>query len=196
MLRLILLTLQSGNRMNDLIKRLAIQAGAAWRAQPPHFSNTDNPIDFPQSANAELERFAEAIVRECLTVARGTYTPVLEDHIRVQDPHWDGYAQCGVDVDVAIQDHFGFREDTLSDKHTRALNTAGIFAETFRVERIDSTARDAIDDAFAAIEPNILRYSTKIVGEEIWLSWFPTGDSKIEIIYGSGGATVSTGELV
>ena len=107
MLRLILLTLQSGNRMNDLIKRLAIQAGATWRAQPPHFSNTDNPIDFPQSANAELERFAEAIVRECLTVVRGTYMPVLEDGVMIQNPHWDRYTQCGVDADVAIQLHFG-----------------------------------------------------------------------------------------
>ena len=95
--------------MNELIKQLAIQSGVAWQAQPPHFSNTDNPIDFPQSANAELERFAEAIVRECLTAVRDTYMPVIEDGDvnMIQNPHWDGYAQCGVDADVEIQLRFG-----------------------------------------------------------------------------------------
>ena len=93
--------------MNELIKLLAIQSGVAWQAQPPHFSNTDNPIDFPRSANAELERFAELIVRECLVAVRGTYMPVLADPAMIQNPHWDGYTQCGVDADVAIQLHFG-----------------------------------------------------------------------------------------
>jgi hypothetical protein len=50
--------------MNQRIKELAIQAGLKWKEQPPHFSNTSNPTDFPQSANADLEKFAELIIQE------------------------------------------------------------------------------------------------------------------------------------
>lgn len=55
--------------MNQRIKELAIQAGLKWKGQPPHFSNTSNPTDFPQSANADLEKFAELIIQECAEVA-------------------------------------------------------------------------------------------------------------------------------
>jgi hypothetical protein len=53
--------------MNERIKQLAEQAGLKWKAQPPHYTNTNtnNPIDFPVSANRDLEKFAELIVREC-----------------------------------------------------------------------------------------------------------------------------------
>ena len=54
--------------MNQRIKELAIQASLKWKEQPPHFLNTSNPIDFPQSANADLEKFAELIVQECVAI--------------------------------------------------------------------------------------------------------------------------------
>lgn len=54
--------------MNERIKLLAEQAGLKWKIQPPHYTNTDNPIDFPMSANRDLEKFAELIVRECAKV--------------------------------------------------------------------------------------------------------------------------------
>ena len=49
--------------MNERIKKLAEQAGLKWKAQLPHYTNTNNPIDFPVSANRDLEKFAELIVR-------------------------------------------------------------------------------------------------------------------------------------
>ena len=51
--------------MNERIRELAEQAGLKWKAQPPHYTNTNNPIDFPVSANRDLEKFAELVVREC-----------------------------------------------------------------------------------------------------------------------------------
>ena len=51
--------------MNERLRELAEQAGLKWKAQPPHYTNTNNPIDFPVSANRDLEKFAELIVREC-----------------------------------------------------------------------------------------------------------------------------------
>ena len=54
--------------MNERIRLLAEQAGLKWKAQPPHYTNTNNPIDFPVSANRDLEKFAELIVRECAAI--------------------------------------------------------------------------------------------------------------------------------
>ena len=48
--------------MNERLKQLAFEAGLKWKAQPPHYTNTNNPIDFPVSANRDLEKFAELIV--------------------------------------------------------------------------------------------------------------------------------------
>jgi len=56
--------------MNERIKELAFEAGLKWKAQPPHYTNTNNPIDFPVSANRDLEKFAELIIRECLSYAK------------------------------------------------------------------------------------------------------------------------------
>ena len=52
--------------MNDRIKQLAEQAGLKWKVQPPHYTNTNNPIDFPVSANRDSEKFAELIVKKVL----------------------------------------------------------------------------------------------------------------------------------
>ncbi len=52
--------------MNERIRELAEQAGLKWKIQPPHYTNTNNPIDFPVSANRDLEKFAELIVKECI----------------------------------------------------------------------------------------------------------------------------------
>ena len=64
--------------MNEQIKQLAEQAGLKWKAQPPHYTNTNNPIDFPVSANRDLEKFAELIVRECIDTAFHHGHPDLE----------------------------------------------------------------------------------------------------------------------
>ena len=55
--------------MNERIRQLAEQAGLKWKAQPPHYTNTNNPIDFPVSANRDLEKFAELIIQECAKIA-------------------------------------------------------------------------------------------------------------------------------
>ena len=55
--------------MNERIRLLAEQAGLKWKAQPPHYTNTNNPIDFPVSANRDLEKFAELIIQECAKIA-------------------------------------------------------------------------------------------------------------------------------
>jgi hypothetical protein len=72
--------------MNEKIRELAEQAGLKWKAQPPHYTNTNNPIDFPVSANRDLEKFAELIVAECIEVVerqkcKMSYGPtfVIED---------------------------------------------------------------------------------------------------------------------
>ena len=54
----------------------------------------------------DKERFAKLIVEECMEQVRGQFLPVLEDKIMMQDTHWDGYVQCGVDSYVAIREHF------------------------------------------------------------------------------------------
>jgi len=54
----------------------------------------------------DKEKFAELIVRECLTQVEEQYKPVLEDEVMMKDTHWDGYVQCGVDSYVAIREHF------------------------------------------------------------------------------------------
>ena len=54
--------------MNLRIQQLAEQAGLKWKAQPPHYTNTNNPIDFPVSANRDLEKFALLIVQECIDI--------------------------------------------------------------------------------------------------------------------------------
>ena len=92
--------------MNERIKLLAEQAGLTWRVQPLHYTNTNNPIDFPVSANRDLEKFAELIVQECLRQVEEQYLPVLEDEIMMKDTYWDGYVLCGVDSYVAIREHF------------------------------------------------------------------------------------------
>ena len=58
--------------MNERIRLLAEQAGLKWKAQPPHYTNTNNTIDFPVSANRDLEKFAELIVKECMDIAKRT----------------------------------------------------------------------------------------------------------------------------
>jgi hypothetical protein len=96
--------------MNERIKLLAEQAGLTWRVQPLHYTNTNNPIDFPVSANRDLEKFAELIVQQCMNQVREQYLPVLEDEIMMKDTYWDGYVLCGVDSYVAIKEYFGVEE--------------------------------------------------------------------------------------
>ena len=81
--------------MNDRLKELAEQAGLKWKAQPPHYTNTNNPIDFPVSANRDLEKFAELIVRECVEqILNGP----------------NGYAYYAVESALRVQKHFGVEE--------------------------------------------------------------------------------------
>jgi hypothetical protein len=85
--------------MNERIKQLAEQAGLKWKAQPPHYTNTNNPIDFPVSANRDLEKFAELIVKEC--------TKLIEQSIE-DDEYWS--RATGAESIMAIEDHFGVEQ--------------------------------------------------------------------------------------
>jgi len=82
--------------MNKRIKELADQC---WDEYP----NT-GPVVFNK------EKFAKLIVAECIEQVRGEFLPVLEDEAMMEDTHWDGYVQCGVDSVVAIREHFGVEE--------------------------------------------------------------------------------------
>jgi hypothetical protein len=82
--------------MNERIKELAVEAGLKWKAQPPHYTNTNNPIDFPVSANRDLEKFARLIVWECAEVVR-----IQNEQFMENESHY------GV-VSTDILKHFGF----------------------------------------------------------------------------------------
>ena len=81
--------------MNERIRQLAEQAGLKWKAQPPHYTNTNNPIDFPVNANRDLEKFAELIVRECVVICNDTN---------------DASYLNGVIAGRKIKEHFGVEE--------------------------------------------------------------------------------------
>ncbi len=83
--------------MNELIQKLAEQAGLTWRIQPLHYTNTNNPIDFPVSANRDLEKFAELIVQECLDIVNRK-----EYSYHEADPLWE--------TSQLIKEHFGVEE--------------------------------------------------------------------------------------
>ena len=86
--------------MNERIEKLAFEAGLKWKAQPPHYTNTNNPIDFPVSANRDLEKFAELIVQECMEVAgKDWHTP----------DGW-GYTFGQKKAIEFIKEHFGVEE--------------------------------------------------------------------------------------
>ena len=83
--------------MNEQIKQLAEQAGLKWKAQPPHYTNTNNPIDFPVSANRDLEKFAELIIKECLDQC---YNRGMNDELYAGQLKAAAY----------IEEHFGVEE--------------------------------------------------------------------------------------
>jgi len=66
--------------MNERIKEFAEKAGLVWQAAPSHYTNTDNPIDFPVNANRALERFAELIIKECATKADAVAIDLRNNH--------------------------------------------------------------------------------------------------------------------
>ena len=88
--------------MNKRIKALAEQAGLEWKVQPPHYTNTNNPIDFPKSVNSDLEKFAELIVRECATAFEAEV-----DTWKEMDPYQGSIKRQGT---RAIKQHFGVEE--------------------------------------------------------------------------------------
>ena len=91
--------------MNEQIKLLAEQAGLEWKVQPPHFTNTNNPIDFPKSVNSDLEKFAELIVRECMKVA------VNKNSGYIHPANVAGYMAAGRSTAAQmIKEHFGVEE--------------------------------------------------------------------------------------
>ena len=84
--------------MNERIKLLAEQAGLTWRVQPLHYTNTNNPIDFPVSANRDLEKFAELIVRECMNICYRT------------DTEYEGHKVKSTVIASKVAEHFGVEE--------------------------------------------------------------------------------------
>ena len=89
--------------MNERIKQLAEQAGLTWRVQPLHYTNTNNPIDFPVSANRDLEKFAELIVQECIAVMDITAKEAKEHHVYIDDVPTSTHQ-------YKIKQHFGVKE--------------------------------------------------------------------------------------
>jgi hypothetical protein len=87
--------------MNERIKELADQAGLTWNVQPMHFTNTSSPIDFPVSANRELEKFAELIVQECMACS----TWVGKMNTNSVEPIHTAHA-----INKRIMKHFGVEE--------------------------------------------------------------------------------------
>ena len=88
--------------MNERIEKLAFEAGLKWKAQPPHYTNTNNPIDFPVSANRDLEKFAELIVRECAGVAEGL-SKLYPEKVGFDVGYTMGTARAA----KVIKEHFG-----------------------------------------------------------------------------------------
>ena len=86
--------------MNERIRELAEQAGLPWQVQPPHYTNTNGLIDFPVSANRDLEKFAELIVREC-----ADHCDLLLDH-KISSEWSRGTHDCS----RAIKKLFGVEE--------------------------------------------------------------------------------------
>lgn len=82
--------------MNDRVKELEKQC---WSHRVDG-TLVDGQLHF------DTQKFAELIVAECLRQVEEQYLPVLEDELMMQDTHWDGYVQCGVDSYVAIREHF------------------------------------------------------------------------------------------
>jgi UDP:flavonoid glycosyltransferase YjiC (YdhE family) len=89
--------------MNERIKELAEQAGLKWKAQPPHYTNTNNPIDFPVSANRDLEKFAELIVKD----VRWVMQTAADDFIL--DKNYDAVKGVGRCM-RRVKQHFGVEE--------------------------------------------------------------------------------------
>ncbi len=79
--------------MNDKIKLLALQAGLKWKTQPPHYTNTNNPINFPVSVNRDLEKFSELLIKETMKV--------VADNLP---------SNTYLDVADAVIEHFGVEE--------------------------------------------------------------------------------------
>ena len=93
--------------MNEQIRELAEQAGLKWKAQPPHYTNTNNPIDFPVSANRDLEKFAELIVREC--IERGN--DLAKHYINNHSEQAQVFLLASIaDYSNEIKKHFGVEE--------------------------------------------------------------------------------------
>jgi hypothetical protein len=57
------------------------------------------------------KKFAELIVRECLSQVEKQYKPMLEDETMMKDKHWAGYVECGIDSCAAIKEHFGVSDE-------------------------------------------------------------------------------------
>jgi len=55
-------------------------------------------------------KFAESIVKECLSQVEEQYKRIFEDETMMKDNHWAGYVECGIDSCVAIKEHFGVKE--------------------------------------------------------------------------------------
>ena len=93
-----------------------------------HYTNTNNPIDFPKKKEIPMlekfaaqslveyegelifskEKFAELIVRECARVARATPAPNFHEHLKQQLGHtWD---MASLEAGREIVKHFGVEE--------------------------------------------------------------------------------------
>lgn len=112
---------------NDVIKKLAIQAGVdtgqlfaemlcndgdvnakiaeAWNAQPAELRQR-----IFQVIEHNQEKFAELIVKECRTVALSAYKPILEVHGNRETDYYIAHNNGILLSLFAIECHFGIKE--------------------------------------------------------------------------------------
>jgi hypothetical protein len=88
--------------MNERIRELAKAAGLSIRG---HYDESG-------STPAEIKKFAELIVQECLSQVEKQYKPMLEDETMMKDTRWVYYVDCGFDINAAIREHFGVSNAT------------------------------------------------------------------------------------
>jgi len=87
--------------MNEQIRQFAAHAGFVSGIWAP-----DNVAAI--NCRAELDKFAELIVRECARIARATPCPYQEDEVRQRLGHtWD---MASLEAGREIVKHFGVQE--------------------------------------------------------------------------------------
>ena len=86
------------------LEDLAQRAGVVWSKPAPHFTNTNNPVDFPIDKNLPLRVFAGLIIKEIIHIVEWQQIPVGNSAAGEMAADWtlDALRECRND----IRDHF------------------------------------------------------------------------------------------